>query len=74
MACRSLITLKVANSQVASVLEQMAQKPEAVEYNEFVREVEEMEQEPDYPEEMKTGCNRLGTILEEARQVAAGKD
>jgi hypothetical protein len=71
-ACRALITLKGANSQVVSVLEQMAQEPEAVEYNEFVREVEEMEQEPDYPEEMKTGCNRLGTILEEARQVAAG--
>jgi hypothetical protein len=71
-ACRALITLKVANSQVVSVLEQMAQEPEAAKYDEFVREVEEMEKDPDLPEEWKGGCGRLGAILEEARQVAAG--
>lgn len=73
-SCKALITLKAANSQVVSVLEQMAQEPDAAKYDVLIQDFEEMETEPDYPEEMKGGWGKISTIVEQAREVASQND
>jgi HEAT repeat protein len=70
-ACKALITLKAADQRVVSTLESMSREAEAARYDAQIEEFERQERERNTPAEFRGVWGKIGTILEQARQIVA---
>lgn len=70
--CKALITLKSVDQRVVLALEQMVCEPEAIEYDSEYEELERLLGNPQFPNEWTELWGRMDTIIERARQIAAG--
>jgi HEAT repeat protein len=76
-ACKALVTLKAADNRLVTALEEMSLEAEAKVYDDEIEKFDEMEEEIrsevlDSPEFESWG--KTGTILEQARLIAANQD
>lgn len=73
-ACKALITLKAADKRVVSTLDQMCQESEASKYDAEHDEFERLIGNVELPDEWQGMWGKIGTILEQARQIAAEQE
>jgi hypothetical protein len=72
-ACKAFIVLKAVNRQVVAALEQMAQEPEAAEYNAQIEMFDSIMVDANLDNELEM-WGRIDTILEQARRIVNEQD
>lgn len=72
--CKALIVLKAVDQRVVSTLEQMAHEPETSEYDAEYEELEYMLSGLELPDKFKKLWGKIGTILDQTRQLAAKRE